>query len=387
MKYWIGYLVAAIFAVITWAFTQFAKAHTILVDMIYPYMSRLIMTNLAQYNNGSSCVWQTLLILAVLALVATVVLMIVFRWNFFRWLGWVTAAVSCVIMVNTCIYGLNAYASPLADDMSLEVTDYTVSELNEATVFFRDKANELALTVERDAEGNVQFGEFGALAIQAADGFHAMTYEEAISVFAGSTLPVKKQFFFRSKGDTGIMVPLTGEACVNPKVPEVSLPFAMCKEMARRMCIYSDLDSNFAAFLAASHNESPEFQYSAYLMAYYYCYETLSAIPTSTARACAEQTEAGVNHRMKTDLEACRSFYDGEEQSNNVRADDAQKSDDEPALITFSSYTCSADLFASWYIQEYILPVHQEEEQPFDPYDPTQVDLTGIVNAPAPTEG
>ena len=43
-------------------------------------------------------------------------------------------------------------------------------------------------------------------------------------VFPG---PVKKQSLLRSKGDSGITVPLTGEACVNPNVPEAALPFAM----------------------------------------------------------------------------------------------------------------------------------------------------------------
>ena len=36
LKYWRGYLVAALLAALTWALTEFAKAHTTLVDMIYP---------------------------------------------------------------------------------------------------------------------------------------------------------------------------------------------------------------------------------------------------------------------------------------------------------------------------------------------------------------
>ena len=39
MKYWRGYLVAAILAAITWALVQFAQAHSLLVDMVYPHMS------------------------------------------------------------------------------------------------------------------------------------------------------------------------------------------------------------------------------------------------------------------------------------------------------------------------------------------------------------
>ena len=376
MKYWIGYLVAGIFAAITWALHQFARTHAILMDMIYPYMTRLIISTLAGWNAGGNCVWQSLLIWALVICVVTIVLMVIFRWNFFRWLGWVAAAVSCVVLLNTGLYELNAYTSPLADDISLTVTDYTVSELNEAAVYFRDQANALALTVSRDGKGDVEFGTFEEMAQQAADGFKTMTYQNAISVFAGSTEPVKEQKWFTSKGDSGITVALTGEAAVNPKVPEISLPFAMCKEMAHRMCIYSDTDANFAAFLAASNNASDNFRYSAYLMAYYYCYETLSHIPTSTAQACAQQTDSGVNQLLSNDLEDCRKFYGNvKDETNKVLAEQEAAPEEETSLITFSNYSSTTDLFASWYIQEYILPVHQEEEVPFDPMDPAQVEL------------
>lgn len=386
MKYWRGYLVAAIFAAISIALVTFAKTHPILVDMIYPYMSRLVITSLAEMNAGGGSVWQTALIIMVLLFIVSIALMIFLRWNPIQWFGWVVAVISCIVMLHTGLYGLNAYSSPLADDMHLQVTDYTVSELNEAAVYFRDKANALALEVPRDGKGNPEFGTFEEMAEQAGNGFDNLTYDKAISVFSGSTVPVKKQGLFASKGNSGITVPLTGEAAVNTKVPEVSMPFAMCKEMAHRMCIYSDADADFTAFLAGVNNSSPAFQYSAYLMAYHYCYGALSSIPTSTAQACAAQTQSGANQLLRNDLEDCSKFYGNPEatkkQQHNIRTADTSTAQEE-SVVTFSAYSSVTDLLTSWYIQEYILPVHQEEEAPFDPKDPTQVDLTGIVNAPA----
>ncbi len=382
MKYWIGYLVAAVFAAITWALTQFAAAHSVLVDMIYPYISRMIVTTLSQWSAGGNCVWQSLLLWAIVALVILVILMFLLKWNPIQWLGWILAAVSCVALLNTGLYGLNAYASPLSDDMSLTITDYTVSELNEAAVYFRDQANELAKQVSRDGKGDTEFGTFEEMAQLAAGGYEVLAYDDAISVFAGSTVPVKKQGWFTKKGDSGITVALTGEAAVNPKVPEVCLPFAMCKEMAHRMCIYSEEDAVFAAFLSASRNESINFQYSAYLMAYYYCYEALSSIPTTTAQACAEQTNAGVNQLLSNDLKDCAKFYGKTEaskkQTHNIRSTEEEASREE-SVVTFSEYTSAADLFASWYIENYILPLHQEEEVPFNPLDGSQIDLTTTV--------
>lgn len=406
MKYWRGYLVAAILAAIAWALEGFAKAHKVLVDMIYPYISRLVLSSLADWTGTMDfTLWQVLLLALIAAGIVSIVLMILLRWNPIQWGGWVLAVISCIFMLNTVVYGLNEYASPLADDIRLEITDYTVSELNETTLFFRDKANELASTVQRNEKGQVDIGTFEEMAQLAGDGFRNMTYEEAISVFAGSTTPVKKQGWFRSKGDTGIMIPLTGEACVNPSVPNAALPFAIGKEMAHRISIYSDADAGFASILAGMHHSDPRFQYAAYLMAYYYCYESLQAIPTSTAQACATETARGVNQKMQSDLEDCSKFFGDVVPAANLRsaepgartvsqettaaptdASDPSGATDVPeettVTVTFSSYTSITDLLASWYVQTYIAPLHAEEEIVFDPFDPTQVDISGIVNAP-----
>lgn len=381
MKYWRGYLVAAILAVISWALIQFAQAHSVLVDMIYPYVTRMVITSMADWTGGMNfCLWQVLLIGLVAAGIVSIILMIILRWNPIQWFGWVAAVISCIFMLHTLLYGLNQYASPLADDVRLEISDYTVSELNEATVYFRDKANALATEVARDAKGDPEFGTFEELAAQAGEGFEVLTYDEAISVFAGSTVPVKKLGWsgtYTASRKTGTTVAITGEAAVNPNVPSAVLPFAMCKEMAHRMSIYSEADANFAAFLAGTSNSSQAFQYSAYLMAYRFCYDALTSIPTSTAQACAAQTAAGVNQLLKNDLEDYTDFF----------GDTAGKSDtsitpkDEAAGQNFATYSDASVLLANWYIQEFIVPLHVEEEAPFDPLDPTQVDLTGIVNA------
>ena len=383
MKYWRGYLVAFILAAISWALVEFAKAHAVLVDMVYPYMTRMVISALADWTGSLSfCLWQVILLGLVTAGVASIVLMIVLRWNPIQWFGWVMAVISCISMLNMGIYDLNQYAGPLADDIRLEVADYTLAELNAATVYFRDQANELSGKVKRDKNGKPNFGTFEDLAEQAAEGFKVLTYEESISVFSGSTAPVKKLELGAGKGISGKFMPITGEAAVNPDVPGAALPFAICKEMARRMIIYSEADSNFAAFYAGMYNSSAEFQYSAYLMAYYYCYNALESAPTSTAQTFAATANAGMNKLMKQDLEEVKDFF-GPEKIQDSRQEDTSENvfQDENSIITFSSYSSVADLLTSWHIQNFVLPEHQEEEVPFNPKDPTQVDISGIVNA------
>ena len=66
MKYWRGYITAAVFAALTWALVTFSDAHRSLVDMVYPYVARLVQDFLAGWCSGVDfCVWQTLLLLLI----------------------------------------------------------------------------------------------------------------------------------------------------------------------------------------------------------------------------------------------------------------------------------------------------------------------------------
>ena len=163
MKYWRGYLTAAVLAAITWGLIELSKQYTTLVDMVYPYLTRTIQNLLAPWTGTVDfCVWQVIVVILAVVLLATVVLMILFRWNFAQWLGWVLAGAVCLYFLHTGIYGLNYQAGPLADDVRLDmtVTSGTAGELADATVFYRDKANELALQMSRDAGGDVIFPSF-----------------------------------------------------------------------------------------------------------------------------------------------------------------------------------------------------------------------------------
>ena len=380
MKYWRGYIVAAIFVAISWVLGEFAKAHTELVDMVYPYVTRIIQTTLADWTSGTSLVlWQLLaVVLGVLAL-ASIVVMIILKWNPIQWLGWVLAGVSCLWMLHTGMYGLNNYAGPLADDIRLNVTSPLVSDIVEATTYFRDMANKLALEVPRDENGDPAYPEFEELAEMAGDGFQVLTYEEAMSVFAGSTQPVKKLDWadmYSAMGIAGVSMPLTGEAAVNPNIPAVSMPFTMCHEMAHRMCISLERDANLAAFLACQANPDPIFQYSAYFMAYRYCYTALTSTNTSTADNAAKVIQAGLNDTVKKDIDAYNAYLTANldqkatDFANQVNDTYIKVSGDESGV---RSYNEVCDLLISWYLQEIYLPLHQDEKVEFDPFDKNQV--------------
>ena len=388
MKYWRGYLTAAIFGIITWVLMAFGSRFTTLVDMVYPYVIRTAQTMLAEWSSGVDfLLWQLGAIVLLVLGLASLVLMIILKWNPIQWFGWVLAACTFVYMIHTAVFGLNYYAGPLPDDIRMEIATYNADELEEAAIYYRDHANALADQVNRDEDGNVKFSDFKTLANQAGDGFRVLTYQYSYSVFAVSTLPVKELGWadmYTSMGITGLTMGITGEAAVNPQIPDVCLPFTMCHEMAHRMCIAQERDANFAGFLAASVNPSIEFQYSAYFMAYRYCYNALASANSTNAAAAAARVASGAHSLLKRDLNYYNTFFsDNRNETATKVAATANNTyiaaSGDPAGTV--SYDRVVDLLVNWHIEQVVLPSLTEEEKPFDPLDESQVDLSGIVNA------
>ncbi len=388
MKYWFGYLTAVILGAITWVLMEFGQRFTALVDMVYPYVIRTLQSILAEWTSAVAFpVWQLLAVALGVLILASLVLMIVLKWNPIQWFGWVLAVFAGLYMLHTVMWGLNYYAGDLSEDMRLEVASYNLDELTEATEYYRDKANALAAQVDRDANGNVQFADFETLAGIAGEGFHTLTYEYHYPIFAGSTLPVKKLGWadmYTSMGITGVTFGMTGEAAVNPQIPDTTLPFTMAHEMAHRMCIALERDANFAAFLACSVHPDQQFQYSGYFMAYRYCYTALNSVGAQSAAAAAARVKAGVSDLLQHDMDAYSRFFASRQ--DKAATDFADTVNDTYLKVSgdaggTASYGQVCDLLVNWHIQTVVLPSITVEESHFDPYDESQVDLSGIVNA------
>ena len=381
MKYWRGYLTAAIIGFFSWMLITFAQSHAALIDMVYPYVTRMIQSFLAEWSGGVDfCVWQLVALLLVVGIVATLVLAVVLRWNLIQWFGWVTAVASLLFFLHTGIYGLNSYAGSIADDIRLEKTEYTLNELKEATIYYRDQANELADQIKRDENGDPVYPEFDQLAVQAGEGFHNLVYTHSYSIFAGSILPVKALGWadmYTSMGITGFTMSLTGEAAVNPQIPVVSIPFTMCHEMAHRMSIALESDANMAAFMACDANSMAEFRYSAYFMAYLYCYNAIAKLGTAEATEAMKEASGGVNDNFFHDLTDYNNFFaqkrdeKATQVATTVNDGYIKANGDDRGVVSYGEV---CDLLVSWHIQQIVIPsMDQEEVSKFDPYDESQV--------------
>ena len=385
MKYWFGYLVAAIIAAITWVLMQFGQRFSTLVDMVYPYVIRTLQDILAGWSGSVDfLLWQLLAVALAVVILASLVAVLATKKSLIAWGGWVLSALSLVYLLHTAVWGLNYYAGPLSEDIRMEVSQYTIDELAEATEYYRDKANILCEQVDRDGSGKLSYPDFEALAHRAGMGFQRLVYDRSYPIFAGSTLPVKKLGWadmYTSMGITGVTFGLTGEAAVNPQIPEVLLPFTMCHEMAHRMCIASERDANFAAFLACSVHPDVAFEYSAYFMAFRYCFNALASVKTVAAAEFTADIREGISSRLQQDLNDYNVFFQTNQDAAateiaNTANDTYLKTSGEKSGIASYSEVC--DLLVNWHIQEVVLPSITVEESHFDPYDETQVDITDI---------
>lgn len=385
MKYWFGYLVAAIIGGLTCVLMQFGQRFSTLVDMVYPYVIRTLQGILAQWSGSVDfLLWQLLAVALAVVILASLVAVVASKKSLIGWGGWVLSALSLVYLLHTMFWGLNYYAGPLSDDIRMDVTQYTIEELADATKYYRDQANTLSQKVKRDGSGNLVYPDFDQLAQRAGMGFQRLVYDSSYPIFAGSTLPVKKLGWadmYTSMGITGVTFGLTGEAAVNPQIPQVLLPFTMCHEMSHRMCIASERDANFSAFLACSAHPDDEFEYSGYFMAFRYCYNSLASVRTTAAAQYAADLRNGISPQLQKDLDAYNAFFRAKQDQTATRiADTANdtylRASGEASGIASYSQVC--DLLVSWHIQEVVLPAISVTESPFDPYDKNQVDVSDI---------
>ena len=380
MKYWRGYLTAAILSAFTWVLIQMGQRYTTLVDMVYPYVTRAVQGFLTSWTGVVDfLVWQTAVVFLAIVLVATLVLVFIFRAKVIRWLGWAVAAIAAVVLLHTGLYGLNHYSGPIEDDLRMDLVDYTQSELEAATVFYRVQAMDLAEKISRDENGAPVFADFEALAEVTGDGYRTLAREWSFSIFGGDYTPVKKLGWaglYSALGKTGVTVPLTGEAAVNPNIPDQGLPFAMAHEMAHRLCVARDDEANFSAFLACSVSDSIEYQYSGYFMAYRFCISALESVDA----AAAERIAGDCSQLLLDDLERYDRYFDENRDDQATRL--VSTVTDTYAEATADEevrYSSVCDYLVNWHIDQYV--EEEEVEAKFDPFDETQVDLSGLVNA------
>ena len=146
---------------------------------------------------------------------------------------------------------------------------------------------------------------------------------------------------------SGIYSPFTIEANYNDDMTEYNLPFTACHELSHLRGFMQEEEANFIAFLACVNADSPEFQYSGYMLGWLYATNQLYHADYEAY----ERIHSMLNNQSQIDLAANTQFwntYDGQiaEVSNQIN-DSYLKANGQDDGV--ASYDRMVDLIMAYY--------------------------------------
>ena len=298
------FVFTAVFLVAAFLMVQAARANSDFFYMLYPAIMREVQGVLSALTQELDYVlWQRVLLVAAIWAVISLIVDIILQENLLRWVSGVTMLASFALCLYVVMGGLNVYAPSVAQDMRLSTnSDYTVQQLQLAAEYYRDQANAYADQVTRTADGLCAGEEFDVLTGEVASGLHNMTRESY--VFGGTPGAIKQMPWKKLISASGVVMPVTGEICVDETLEPAALPFFMTRETARQLSIARNDDASFVAILACMASDSPLFRYSGSLMGYRLCMRTLEELDSTAAYKVA----SGAGEALQADVEVA-SFW------------------------------------------------------------------------------
>ncbi len=213
---------------------------------------------------------------------------------------------TCVYALFLTLWGLNYSSMGISVRVGLSAPPATVSELYGTTRELSSLACEYAEKVPRNGQDVADFGGFDALKDKTASGFESLS--RRYPFFGAYSAPPKRLLLwpvFSYAGLSGVYIPFTGEANVNPDEVDSLLPFVMLHEMSHRLGAAQEDEANFAAFLACRESDSPEFRYSGYLSAFRYCLFALAG----EDQELAGEVISGLSEPVLNDMRAINEHY------------------------------------------------------------------------------
>ncbi|HEY9062583.1 MAG TPA: DUF3810 domain-containing protein [Pseudobacteroides sp.] len=185
--------------------------------------------------------------------------------------------VSIIYIIFIVGWALNYNRYPFSRIASYNTGNVNIDELVEVCDKLIGQTNELRLEVREDEKG-IMFLEKGkdkALST-AYQGYEelAKTYPEFIGDY-GRPKGLLFSKVLSLQGLGGIYCPFTGEANVNMDMPDSSIPFVICHEMAHQRGFAREDEANFIGYLASMENPDVDFKYSGSISALNYAMNAL----------------------------------------------------------------------------------------------------------------
>lgn len=198
-------------------------------------------------------------------------------------------------------WGLNYSRLPVAYQLGISNQKYTKAELLSLGNFLIKKVNALQKERKPRTKWNI-----AGLEKTADTAYRNMA---RLNPFFQYPVPAVKfvlnEMLITRLGVEGYYNPLSGEANVNMHLPDTSLPFVTCHEIAHQLGIGREDEANLIGYLASIHSDDIEFQYSGY-------YAMLRSVLVEVGKALPEiydMVYRTINKQTIAELDRDRAFW------------------------------------------------------------------------------
>lgn len=211
-------------------------------------------------------------------------------------------AVLYFLYVVNC--GVNYYRESFAENIGLEIPDYTAEDLKAVCWKLTKEVNATANLVARGEDGTMLLPEeVERKAVEAME-TQGEIYEALSGVYPKPKGLLVPQLL-SIQNLTGVYSPFTIEANYNTEMPAYNIPFTACHELSHLRGFMQEDEANFIAYLATNQSDDKEFQYSGSLMGWIYCMNVLYQVEYDSW----ETIRAELSSQAEADLKANSRFW------------------------------------------------------------------------------
>ncbi len=202
-------------------------------------------------------------------------------------------------VIYFCFYtfwGLNYFREPLAKNLGLQQSEYTTSQLYNATEKIATQLTKVHFQITQNDTLEVIVPYSSKKIYQLApDGFDELAKIYPQLSYKTSSVKSSLVSLLQSyNGTSGYINPITGEAQVNNQIPKTGYASTTCHEMAHQIGWSAENDANFVGFLACINNNDIYFKYAGYRMAFRYCINELHKRDKKLANTLKKTVNKGV---------------------------------------------------------------------------------------------
>lgn len=292
----------------------------------------------------------TLLILWVLYFVIKTIIILITRPQKLAHLGkrlYILAVVALYIFAAYSLsWGTGYHATDFAGKTGLKTDGISTEQLKNATLYFAEKANELAGQVDRDADRH--FIVDTDYDFEISKGVYANIVDE-FPQLAGDSYPPKAMLYSQlmsMTGFTGVYLALTGETNINVDAPAALIPATIAHEMAHQRGVNSEDEANFAGIAACITSNITVYEYSGYLSGLMYLSDALNQADPDACAQILSTLNADVVQDWTDNNEYWKQFESPAAEAVTAMYDGYLKANGEELGV--SSYGACVDMLATW---------------------------------------